>query len=131
MKKILSVLLSMFFVMGALAGCTPNAGLGSESGNSDSTSQSGSSNVGAPDDVEKNYTITFDAKGGSIEQTTMTVTYGETYTLPVPEHQDRDFQGWMYNNQKVEVNGVWEIEAEGTEIVLVAKWGSSNWTNNY
>ncbi len=126
MKKILSLLLSMFFVMGALAGCTPNADVEGGSGSSNS------SDVGAPDDIEKNYEITLNANGGSVSQTKITVTYGEAYTLPTPTHSDDcPFKGWTYNGETIELSGVWNLEVEGTEIMLLAKWGKPGWSGNY
>lgn len=41
------------------------------------------------------YTITFDPNGGSVSQTSKTVTYGSTYgTLPMPTRVGYTFQGW-------------------------------------
>ena len=41
------------------------------------------------------YTTTFDANGGSVSQTSKTVTYNSTYgTLPTPSRDGYTFQGW-------------------------------------
>ena len=43
----------------------------------------------------KTYTLTFNANGGSVSQTTKTVTYGQTYTdLPTPTRNGYTFKGW-------------------------------------
>ena len=45
--------------------------------------------------VPDTYLLTFDPTGGTLEQTTRTVTYGEPYgELPVPERKGYDFLGW-------------------------------------
>ena len=42
------------------------------------------------------YTITFDPNGGSVSQTSKTVTYGSTYgTLPWPYLNSHSFEGWF------------------------------------
>ena len=46
-------------------------------------------------------TITLDANGGSVSKTSVTVTYGEDYTLPVPTNTYGVFTGWLYNNEPI------------------------------
>ena len=42
-----------------------------------------------------NYTLTFNANGGSVSPTTKSVTYGQTYTdLPTPTRSGYSFRGW-------------------------------------
>lgn len=45
--------------------------------------------------VPETYQLTFDPAGGTLEQTTRSLTYGEPYgELPVPERKGYDFLGW-------------------------------------
>ena len=44
---------------------------------------------------EAHYTLTFNANGGSVSQTTKQVVYGQTYTdLPTPTREGYTFKGW-------------------------------------
>ena len=79
----------------------------------------------------KTYTITLNANGGAVAQKTITITYGEEYTLPKATHEDYKFVAWTYNGEEVSLNGVWEIDVEGTNLELVAKWGERSWTGIY
>ena len=46
--------------------------------------------------IPNTYTITFDPNGGSVSQTSKTVTYGSTYgTLPWPYLNSHSFEGWF------------------------------------
>ncbi len=48
--------------------------------------------------VANQYTVTFDANGGTVDTKTMTVTYGDTYgTLPTPTRPGYKFWGWTYS----------------------------------
>ena len=54
-----------------------------------------------------NYTLTFNANGGSVSTTSKTVTYGNTYTdLPTPTRAGYTFGGWYgsYNGSSTYVN---------------------------
>lgn len=82
-------------------------------------------------ETAKTYTITLNANGGSVEGITITVTYGQEYTLPTPTHQDKAFVCWMYNNEKIEAQGIWLIDAAEENLTIVALWGQNEWTNNY
>lgn len=77
----------------------------------------------------KTYQITLKASSGELTQTTLVVTYGEAYELPIPTNSDFVFLNWTYGGVKIDSQGTWSIDAEN--IVLVATWGSSEWTNNY
>ena len=79
----------------------------------------------------KTYTVTINANGGSTEQTTITVTYGEEYTLPTPTHPEKAFVCWMYNGEKIDKTGIWLIDTEEEILTIVAKWGAKEWSNNY
>lgn len=82
-------------------------------------------------ETAKTYKITLNVNGGSISQTSMTVTYGEEYELITPIHNDYAFDGWSYNGVEISIQGIWEIDMESNEITLDANWGKSCWTDNY
>ncbi len=57
--------------------------------------------------IANNYTITFDANGGTVSPTTKTVTYGQPIgTLPIPVRSGYRFDGWYTIN----------IETGGTKV---------------
>lgn len=77
----------------------------------------------------KSYQVTLNATGGSVSQTSFTMTYVQNYTLPKPVHPDElAFVSWMYGTSKVPTTGKWTIDAEGP-IELIASWGESDWTD--
>ena len=82
-------------------------------------------------ETAKTYKLVFDANGGSLTQTTITVTYGQAYNLMTPAHDTKLFAGWMYNGTDVSLIGIWEIDADTAEVVLTAKWLNGGWTGNY
>ncbi len=79
----------------------------------------------------KTYTLTLDADGGTLDTTTITVVEDEAYRLPQPTQEGKSFMGWYYGSTKIVDVGVWELFVDGSEIVLKAEWGESEWTNNY
>ncbi len=84
-------------------------------------------------ETAKTYTITLDAGDGEVEQTTITVTYGEAYTLPTPtiEDENKEFNGWVYNEtQKIPTTGTWRLDLDNN-ITLEAVWKEVGWTANY
>ena len=82
-------------------------------------------------ETAKTYTLVFDANGGSLTQTTITVTYGQAYSLPTPTHDTKVFIGWMYNNTNISLVGTWSIDTDTAEVVLTAEWLHGGWTGNY
>ncbi len=78
----------------------------------------------------KAYTIIFKTNIGITTQTTMSIVYGDTYELPQATSEDGTFKGWLYNGANIAMQGVWEIDAEGGTLVLVAEW-LSDWTGSY
>ncbi len=82
-------------------------------------------------ETAKTYTITLNANGGDLNQTTITVTYGKTYELPTPTHSSDVFVSWTYNGEKIASQGTWMMDAEISELTFVAEWVPSEWTNNY
>lgn len=46
------------------------------------------------------YTLTFDLSGGTMESTMpVQVTYGQSFTLPIPYKKAATFKGWLYNDE--------------------------------
>ena len=65
------------------------------------------------------YSIEYDLDGGKlIETATKSIIYDEEIILPVPIKDGYIFDGWYYNNQKIE-NGIWKIDQN---VTLKAKW---------
>lgn len=79
----------------------------------------------------KTYTITLEANGGTVAETTIMVTYDQAYELTVPIHKEYIFEGWMLNGTEVALNGIWKIDGDGTEFTLTADWSKGNWTGYY
>jgi len=63
-------------------------------------------------------TITLNANGGTVSNTTVSVTYGSAYTLPTPTKTGYTFDGWFNGSTKY-TSGTWN---EQTDITLVAQW---------
>ena len=63
------------------------------------------------------YTVTFDANGGTVTPQTMTVTYGESVSLPVPQREGYVFTGWR--DTVVVSSGIWTIDGD---VTLYAMW---------
>ncbi len=64
------------------------------------------------------YTITYDANGGSVDAETLTVTYDSAYELATPVYEDHLFLGWTYNGNVVS-SAIWNI---ADNVTLVASW---------
>ena len=66
------------------------------------------------------YTLTFDANGGTVDSTSLTVTYDGAYTLPIPTRTGYTFTGWYTSGWSYFDNtGVWTNESNYT---LYAQW---------
>ena len=79
----------------------------------------------------KTFTISLNANGGMVGQPTVTVTYGQAYTIPKPSNGDttKIFEGWSYDGVEIPLNGVWSIDAQSCNIELKAIWSSAPfWT---
>ena len=89
--------------------------------------------VATPNTYKVTYTLT---DGESIVGTlTVTLTYGQTYTLETPKHTNskKKFVRWVNaeTNQEVPMTGTWTFE---TNITLRAEWKTveeEGWTGNY
>ena len=71
--------------------------------------------------------ITFDANGGILDNSSMTVYYNEYYSLPTPQKLGYEFKGWYSNNIKYN-DGIW---LNKQDIQLIAKWEIINYTITY
>lgn len=71
--------------------------------------------------IANNYDVYFDANGGTVLQSSMSVTYDEDYgTLPVPERENFEFMGWatavedgrrVYSSSTVNITGTQTLYA--------------------
>ena len=73
------------------------------------------------------YTFTLNANGGKVDRTTMTATYGSSYTLPTPTRQHYTFAGWYHGSTKFE-NSAW---SQAKDVTLTAKWTPTTYKINY
>lgn len=66
------------------------------------------------------YTVTFDADGGTVSPASKQVTYGAKYgTLPVPEKTGETFYGWFLGDLLVTENSIVDLDDDAT---LTAAW---------
>ncbi len=63
--------------------------------------------------------IELDAAGGNCDISSVKVTYGQEYSLPIPTRDKYVFTGWYNGGDFVDLNGVWSIDSV---VTLVAKW---------
>lgn len=82
-------------------------------------------------ETAKKYTLSLNANGGSVTQTTITVTYGQAYNLMIPTKENKVFDGWFYNDIHISLSGIWEIDTDKAEVTLIAEWSNGGWTGNY
>lgn len=82
-------------------------------------------------EVAKSYTVNLNPNGGQLTVTSLTVTYDQPYTLEKPVHAENSFVSWLYNDQKVSLTGIWNIDSESGIVNLVAEYGDSDWTGYY
>lgn len=82
-------------------------------------------------ETAKTYTVVLNVNGGSVMQTTITVTYGQAYKLMIPTKENKVFDGWFYNGIHISLSGIWEIDTEDAEVTLIAEWSNGGWTGNY
>ena len=69
----------------------------------------------------KTYFVALDANGGTMSDTQVKVTYGESYSIQAPVAADAfaSFAGWTYEGKAL-TSDLWNIDAEN--IVLKAEW---------
>ena len=78
---------------------------------------------GVTEEVSNDYTITYDANGGSVANATTTVTIGKAYTLETPTaaYDFLTFEGWYLDGEKFSATGTWTLSED---ITLTAKWSN-------
>ena len=69
--------------------------------------------------LTSSYTVTFDLQGGTLEDTTMELSDGDLYQMPIPTKKGFAFDNWYYNGEVFPPTGEWTIEED---ITLVARW---------
>ena len=67
----------------------------------------------------KSYSVYFDANGGSVNRSSMTVKYGEKYELPEPSRKGHKFLGWYSGSSKFASESTWKTDGD---VHLTAKW---------
>lgn len=73
-------------------------------------------------ETPKTYTLVLNPNGGEVSPTEISVTYGEGYELPEPTYGYFNFGSWQFNGENISLSGIWNIDAEDSEIEIVAKW---------
>ena len=68
-------------------------------------------------------TITLDPNGGTVSSASISVTYGNSYTLPTLTRTGYSFDGWFSGNTQY-TSGTWNEEAD---VTLVAKWTANEY----
>lgn len=100
----------------------PNVNAVVHFGDGSTTGQTGENNAETP--VEKEYTVTFNANGGTIDNASKTVTSGESYgTLPVPTRSGYTFDGWYTS-----ANGGTKVTASTTANLTTDQTLYAHWT---
>ena len=69
--------------------------------------------------IGNQYTITYDAQGGELEDYTQVISYGEDINLYLPIKEGYEFLGWYYNGELFEYEKYLFTE----DITLTALWG--------
>ena len=73
------------------------------------------------------YTLTFNANGGEVENGSMLVTYDDNYSVPVPTRTGYIFKGWFDGNTQYS-GGAWKA---ASDVMVVAKWEAKTYTITY
>ena len=72
--------------------------------------------------IKGSYEVSFDPNGGTVDTTTKTVYYGETYgELPTPTRSNCEFLGWYLNDTKITSDMVLSV---AEDVTLKARWQS-------
>lgn len=73
------------------------------------------------------YTVTFDANGGTVSTETLTVTFDARFTLPVPSRKGYTFTGW-FNGSTRYGDGTW---TRTSDLSLSAEWEPTKYAVSY
>lgn len=78
----------------------------------------------------KEFSICLDWNNGTGKTKTVTVKYGENYSLDTPSFLGHTFDCWTYNGEEIPLSGIWNLGGEN--IVLKARWinnaDTGDWT---
>ena len=74
------------------------------------------------------YNVNFDANGGVLDQTSMSVQYDHEYELPTPTRRGYNFEGWYEGTNKIATNGTWTYDGDKN---LKADWSIITYTITY
>ena len=74
--------------------------------------------------VVNQYTITYDANGGTVTPSQQSVIYGSSCTLATPKKTGYSFVGWFSDGKQIK-NGTW---TQASDVTLTAKWQINNYT---
>ena len=75
----------------------------------------------------KEYTVAYDAAGGSVDGSSFNILYGKKYTLATPTRENYEFLGWYYGDKRVD-DLTWSVPANAT---LVARWDPCKYDISY
>jgi len=73
------------------------------------------------------YTVNFNTNGGNTI-TPLTVTFSQSFTLPIPTREGHTFNGWLHNENPFNSTGTWNIDSD---ITLIASWTADTYTINF
>ena len=79
--------------------------------------------------VGNEYTITYDADGGELDNYTKVVTYNDIIELPTPTKLGYVFDGWLLNGEYYGKDSI--KYTVGNDITLVALWSEAKYTITY
>ena len=74
------------------------------------------------------YTITFNGNNGTVNPTSLSVTFDKEYTLPTPTRNYYGFAGWYDNSGNKWVDGVYTRDSD---LLLTAHWTPDSFTITY
>jgi len=75
----------------------------------------------------KQYTVTYNANGGTVSKTSDTVTYQKHFSFPVATFDEHQLVGWFYNGEPIYA-GPWTIDSDAE---LVAEWTENKYSIEY
>ncbi len=67
----------------------------------------------------KTFDVTLNPDNGLVDYNTTTITYGENYSLPVPQKEYMSFANWYLGEVKIPNNGVWTYSQTGVQLKAV------------
>ena len=79
--------------------------------------------------IDTNITVNYDANGGSVARPSISIIYGESYSLATPERIGYQFDGWYYGDTKIAQTGDWTVLE--SEVTLVAHWSAISYKIEY